>query len=419
MNPMRVLMTNIPLPRWRDGHAGRRRRFLLLALVGALATLPLRGGPPSPSPFSFYERFVAIDDACAWPSLHVLPNGDLSVLIWPHDGHGPNAGAVEAWLSTDHGVKWRKAGVPVPVGRGEARFNVAAGVADGQWVALVGGFDQRPPYEEGMRFWSSERKAEALKNSRSLPAAAAVSSDSGRTWTQYPEAGFERGPYSDFHLIPYGRVEKLPDGTIGAMLYGDAVFFYVSADRGRSWTRRGIVSPSNPDSRRARRGFHNETTWIVLANGDLFAAARSFPREELMGAQSLDAFRSTDGGVTWKAEPPLALPNQIPADLIRAPDGRLLLTYSSRNPGSRAIWLRFGSPDARHWSQPYLLVDLEGSTESQYPTARADGGYPSTVVAADGTFVTAYYARGIPTHQRYHMGVVRWRIGGARADADP
>lgn len=416
---MRILKMNLPLPRWH-GHPARRRRSLVpLALAMALATLPLRGAPPSPSPFSFYERFVAIDAVCAWPSLQVLPNGELAVLIWPHDSHGPNSGAVESWLSTDHGVKWRKAGVPVPVAAGEARLNVAAGVADGRLVALVGGFDGRPPYEEGMRFWSNERVAAALKNSRSLQAAAAVSADAGRTWTSYPEPGFGRGPFSDYHLIPYGRVEKLPDGTIGAMLYGDAVFFYVSADRGKSWTRRGIVSPPNPDSKRARRGFHNETAWMVLANGDLFAAARSFPREDLMGAQSLDAFRSTDGGVTWKAEPPLALPNQIPADLIRAPDGRLLLTYSARNPGSRAIWLRFGSPDARNWSQPYLLVDLEGSTELQHPTARPDGGYPSTVVAADGTFVTAYYSRGIPTHQRYHMGVVRWRIGGVRADTGP
>jgi hypothetical protein len=57
-----------------------------------------------------------------------------------------------------------------------------------------------------------------------------------------------------------------------------------------------------------------------------------------------------------------------------------------------------------------MLVDLEGSGEFQYPGAPTDGGYPSTVLLADGTFVTAYYCRGIPAHQRYHMGVVRWRL---------
>lgn len=390
----------------------------VLALA-SLAFVAAHGAPPAPSPFSFYERFIAIDAVCAWPNLQALPNGELAALIWPHDGHGRSAGAVESWISTDHGVKWRKAGVPVPVTGGEARINHAAGVVDGNLVAVVGGFDNRPPYEEGMRFWPGEKVAAALGNSRSLPPAAAVSRDSGRTWAQHFNPGFGRGPYSEYHLIPYGRIARLPDGAMGVMLYGDAVFFYVSQDGGKSWSRRGIVSPPNPDSKRARRGFHNEATWIVLESGDLFAAARSFPDENAFGNQDLDGFRSTDGGVTWKKEQTLTLPNQIPADLMRIPDGRLLLTYSSRNPGSRAIWLRFGSPDARLWSQPYLLVDLEGSTESQHPAARPDGGYPSTVLAADGTYVTAYYSRGIPTHQRYHMGVVRWRLSGRPVDSNP
>ncbi len=55
-------------------------------------------------------------------------------------------------------------------------------------------------------------------------------------------------------------------------------------------------------------------------------------------------------------------------------------------------------------------MDLEGSAESQYEGAPTDGGYPSTILAADGTYVTAYYARGVPAHQRYHMGIVRWRL---------
>jgi len=36
-------------------------------------------------------------------------------------------------------------------------------------------------------------------------------------------------------------------------------------------------------------------------------------------------------------------------------------------------------------------------------------GYPASVQAADGTLVTAYYASSVPAHQRYHMGVVRWK----------
>ena len=52
------------------------------------------------------------------------------------------------------------------------------------------------------------------------------------------------------------------------------------------------------------------------------------------------------------------------------------------------------------WGSPILLARLEGAV---------DVGYPSSVQTADGTIVTAYYCDRIEAHQRYHMGVVRWR----------
>jgi len=44
-------------------------------------------------------------------------------------------------------------------------------------------------------------------------------------------------------------------------------------------------------------------------------------------------------------------------------------------------------------------VDLQQAT---------DCGYPSSAQLGDGTLVTAYYAKGIAQHQRYHMGIARW-----------
>ena len=35
--------------------------------------------------------------------------------------------------------------------------------------------------------------------------------------------------------------------------------------------------------------------------------------------------------------------------------------------------------------------------------------WPNLTLMPDGTIVTAYYCERIPLHQRYHMGVVRWR----------
>lgn len=378
------------------------------ALVAALGGVPVLAGPPQPSPFSFYERFIAIDDVCAWPNINALPNGDMAVLIWPRNVHGIVEGAVECWVSRDHGRKWSKAAVPVPNEPGTRRMNVAAGVVDGVLVALVGGFGNSSPFEEDARFWSKEKIASMRGGRVGLPIIPALSRDSGMTWERQPAADLPPRPVAGGGTVPYGRIGKLPDGSWGAMTYGEGVTFIVSTDSGRTWQPRGVLAAHRSGTKFLAD--YNETTWLSLENGDLYAAARSFPLAEHLGGTILDGFRSTDGGRTWTREQALALPNQIPADLMRTPQGSLLLSYSSRNPGSRGIWLRFGSADARSWSAPILLVDLEGSTESQYPNAAPDGGYPSTVLAADGTYVTAYYSRGVPAHQRYHMGVVRWRL---------
>jgi hypothetical protein len=179
------------------------------------------------------------------------------------------------------------------------------------------------------------------------------------------------------------------------MLYGETAYFFASADQGRTWGKLGQLGSA---------GDYNETSWIILANRDFYAAARS------SDDHGLDGFRSTDGGATWLKERSLTLPLQHPGDLVRLQDGRILLTYGVRNEGLWAICVRFGDPTARLWSAPLCLVDLEGSTdEPRSPDPLRDGGYPSTVVLADGTLVTAYYSRGVSAHTRYHMGVIRWR----------
>jgi hypothetical protein len=61
--------------------------------------------------------------------------------------------------------------------------------------------------------------------------------------------------------------------------------------------------------------------------------------------------------------------------------------------------------EAKNWSAPVELVDLEGSTDQRFdPQPVRDGGYPSTVVLADGTLVTAYYTRGIMSHKPLSCG---------------
>ena len=49
------------------------------------------------------ERYIAIDNVCAWPNLTVLPDGTLAVAIYNQPIHGHWRGDVEVWASTDDG----------------------------------------------------------------------------------------------------------------------------------------------------------------------------------------------------------------------------------------------------------------------------------------------------------------------------
>ncbi len=374
-------------------------RFLTLLVAGGLAApfAAVTAAPNALPPLPLYERYVAIDGACAWPRLTLLPNGEISALIWPYPNHGFVQGAAEVWNSADQGRTWQRTGVPVPNDPGFNRMNAAAGVADdGTYVALLSGWPRPylPPWKGTLEDEAVLGQTPAYKAARTLPAVPAVSSDGGRTWQRYPALTEPLEPGGNA-LVPFGAIASLPGGQLGVIQYYSDAWFFTSADHGRTWQRRGPVTTDHA---------HNETTWIRLENGDLLAASR--------GAENscLDAYRSTDGGVTWKAEGPLTLNGQHPADLTRLADGRILLTYGVRNPGLWGVAVRFGDATGRNWSAPMVLVDFE--TSSDHPglaEPRRDGGYPSTVALADGTLVTAYYTRGIPAHYRYHVGVVRWK----------
>jgi len=365
-------------------------------VCGLLLGSSLWGQAPLGSRLAFYERFIAIDGACAWPNLSLLPNGKIAAVIWPYTNHGVTEGSAECWVSDDGGSTWAKRGVPVPHQPGTNRMNVAVGPVGGKLIALVGGWSQRQPYERGKSLSSEGAETRARMGAVTLSPIPAVSEDGGATWTQFPQSDFPKRPGGK-GLVPYGPVAKLADGEIGVCLYGDGVYFFTSRDGGQTWSQRGTIV--------AEPATHNETTWVQLAGGDLYAAARTY------GDQRLQGYRSLDGGRTWKRESDLTMPLQIPGDLLKLEDGRVLLSYGARNRGLYGIWVQMGDAELKGWSAPMLLVDLEGSSEFQHsPTPPSDGGYPSTVQLADGTFVTAYYSRGVPAHQRYHVGVVRWRL---------
>ena len=267
------------------------------------------------------ERYIAINDVCAWPNLTRLPDGAIIATIFNQPCHGNWEGDVECWASTDGGRKWGLRGVPAPHEPRTNRMNVAAGLAaNGDLLVLASGWSHRPPRSEG--------SANHQPPARPLPPWTCRSPDGGRTWTHAATvpAPAGRSPY----VMPFGDIVPLGDGTLGVCIYSweppteTNSYFYASADDGRTWALRGII----------QEGAINETTPLALPGGELLACART------LGDQHLDLFRSGDHGRTWQKEQAVSLGWQHPANLLHLGDGRVLLTHGDRRDGHQGIVVR-------------------------------------------------------------------------------
>jgi len=372
---------------------GRGSRIERRAEPQAASPKP-QGGPVMPGGAQLLpggEFYVAIDNVCAWPNLTLLPSGEIVAAVYNHPSHGFGCGNVELWASADGGRLWAKrstvsdhADQPDHV-----RMNHAVGLdADGHLVALVSG-------------WSEGRRAPILDIQ------ICRSTDAGRTWERaiWPRPVDER-------RVPFGDIVARPDGVLTAACYGktgEAHHAYTcrSSDGGRSW---GDLRPLAEN--------HNETALVRLASGAWLAASRGSRCTVDYGliadtTSALTLSRSDDDGLTWAEQGVVTPQGQYPGHLLQLADGRVVLTYGSRIVGLYGAAARISDDDGNTWSRAQVLVATHGPM---------DCGYPSTVELPDGTLVTAYYAGArthpkfrhtcpyaLPWHQRYHMGVCRWR----------
>ena len=330
------------------------------------------------------ERYVAIDNVCAWPNLTLMPNGEIIATIFKGSEHAGVGGTnIECWASEDDGRLWKFRSAPDSPPEGESRVNQAAGLApDGALIVIMSGRD------------ATKEPREVLPRPKVFR-----SEDNARTWERIGEVAVP--DTANHHVIPFGDVIGLPDGTMAAPFYGGHLanrdidrlsperryqsFLIFSHDGGATWE--DVVEVGTWD--------HDETSVLPLENGRWIAAART------VRDAHTDLFISDDAGRTWEYGGPLTLTRQHPPHLLRLADGSALLTYGIRNPGVYAgIGGRF-SEDGLSWGAPCVVFNpgVEGA---------GDGTYPSSVQVADGTIVTAYYSSGVPAHRRYHMGVVRW-----------
>ncbi len=166
--------------------------MLLVALIvtGTVVTGPL-SGQQAPE---LHQRFVAIDNVCAWPNVTLLKDGTLTATIFNQPSHGRVEGDVETWISTDGGLLWERSGVPAVHEPGTNRLNVAAGRAhDGSLVVLSSGTSNMEPRggstTDGLWDW--------------LPILVSRSWDRGRTWQRSSSVELPDGVD---YMIPFGDI---------------------------------------------------------------------------------------------------------------------------------------------------------------------------------------------------------------------
>ncbi len=302
------------------------------------------------------EITVVATEACGWPNLTRLPNGEVVCAYFNAPSHGLEEGDLVCSASADGGRSWEQRGVAAPHPEGGNRMHLAVGLAgNGDLLAFSSGFFVEDEEFTGFAGqWLSR------------------SADGGRTWKVEEEPAI---PEPCVGAIPFGRVIKLSDERLAYTCYRSQgkgnpskTWIGFSEDDGKTWSN--CVQFGEDDS--------NEPTLLEAEPGRLLAAVRTHVDHHVKLCESRDA------GETWSDVCPLTLPMQHPADLIRLGDGLLLLTYGIRNRGLMGVGARLSKDDGKTWRAPWVI--------HQFGDDATDCGYPSTVMLdEDGTLLTAAY----------------------------
>lgn len=345
-----------------------RRTFLAMAGLPAFA-----GGA------SVRERYVAIDNVCAWPKIAALADGSLVAAIYNQPAHGRLVGDVDCWVSKD-GRFWSRAGTPARHDPGTARLNHAIGVTrNGALLVIAGGW-----------LLAKERPDGGFVKRKLLPCRVCRSADGGRTWEA--AENFPPGP-DGYTFVPFGNIVPGADGALRVSAYvyrqdrnprTDTCCVLRSGDDGRSWSVYGTIGDR----------VHNECDIAHLGGGRWLAVART--------RSGCDLLESADDARTWRPSGFSTQPDEHPGDLCVLRDGRVVLAYGSRRGEWLGVAARISNDGGRTWGEPVRLADVTST----------DAGYPASAQLADGSVVTVYYAKSAAGHTRYHMGAVIWSPEG-------
>ena len=331
--------------------------------------LPVFSGIYRPLPT---RRFIVTTLGGLFPVIQKLPDGRLGVVARGGDFHVGERGTLVFVTSADGGESWSHA--TVVAAEGPDNRNPAFGVAaDG---TLLVSYMKLDTYIDGIRDPSTGRGG-------ATPIYICRSEDGGATWSegevvvvngkeQWSDDAETGASGPDRVYSPYGKMITLPDATVIMHYYGppgeapdeSAAYLIRSHDGGRTWVDPVTIAEG-----------YDETAICHLGDGRLLAMMRN---GRLWGSDS------TDGGYSWSEPRPVTDEFELPGDVIRLEDGRLLLTYGRRVPPN-GVQGMVSRDEGRTWDSDHKLF-LVGDSSTR------DCGYPSSVQLDDGTIVTVYYA---------------------------
>lgn len=348
-------------------------------------------GKPVNDSLIILERYISIDQVCAWPNLSTLANGTQVVSIFNKPSHGRMPGDVECWISEDGGRFWDKKGTSVPHDPMTNRMNVAAGTANNNDLIVIA---------SGWTLKESGENNDLFNLTSVIRAWVSCSGDGGKKWKVHKDA-FPVAAIGFTEYIPFGDILEAHDGSLRVMAYNQSndkavntASMFSSSDNGKTW--KWLSQMSDGKNTSAFSKGHNETAPFHVGKGKWIAAARRWK-----AGQAMDLFISNDDGKTWTLESPLTEENQHPGHITRLNDGNLLLTFGNRIQGAFGVGIKMSKDNGQTWGKTRLLInDLTSS----------DCGYPASVQLKDGSVMTVFYAKGNATHHRYHMGTIIWKI---------
>lgn len=170
-----------------------------------------------------------------------------------------------------------------------------------------------------------------------------------------------------------------------------------TTDGGRTWQFEGWMGPQPDDS-----SFSIMSSTVRLKNNSLLSVLRGKGMDANQQKKFwLDAYLSPNEGKSWyKLNEPFIENGGNPAHLVKLSDGRLVLTYGTREKpyGIRA---RVSADDGLTWGSEIVLRD-DGHVW--------DLGYVRTAVRDDDKLVTVYYFNVAESKERFIAATI-WDAG--------